>query len=35
MNASPFIISLIAIVLLSKRSRGPKANGIPYERSAR
>ncbi len=34
-NAMPFIISAVAIVMLSKRSRGPKANGIPYERSAR
>ena len=34
-NASPFIISLVAIIMLSKRSRGPKADGIPYERSAR
>lgn len=34
-NASPFLISLLAIILLSKRSRGPKANGIPYQRSDR
>ena len=35
MNALPFIISLLALIFLSKKSRGPKANGIPYERSAR
>ena len=34
-NAAPFIISLAAIVLLSKRSKGPKAGGIPYNRSSR
>jgi len=34
-NMMPYIISLIVLALSSKRSRAPKAEGIPYDKSMR
>jgi len=34
-NMFPYIISLIVLALTSKRSRAPKAEGIPYEKGQR
>ena len=34
-NMMPYIISLIVLALTSKRSRAPKAEGIPYEKGQR
>ncbi len=34
-NMLPYIISLVVLVLTSKRSRAPKAEGIPYDKSVR
>ena len=31
----PYIISLVVLALTSKRSRAPKAEGIPYDVSRR
>ena len=31
----PYIISLIVLAFTSKRSRAPKAEGIPYDKSVR
>ena len=31
----PYIISLIVLALTSKRSRAPKAEGIPYDKGMR
>ena len=31
----PYIISLIVLVFTSKRSRAPKAEGIPYDKGQR
>ena len=31
----PYIISLIVLALTSKRSRAPKAEGIPYDKGSR
>lgn len=34
-NMLPYIISLVVLALTSKSSRAPKAEGIPYDKSAR
>lgn len=34
-NMLPYIISLVVLVFVSKRSRAPKAEGIPYDKSQR
>lgn len=34
-NMLPYIISLVVLALTSKRSRAPKAEGIPYDKSKR
>ncbi len=34
-NMLPYIISLIVLALTSKKSRAPKAEGIPYDKSSR
>lgn len=34
-NALPYVISLIVLALTSKRSKAPKAEGIPYDKSKR
>ncbi len=34
-NMMPYIISLIVLMLTSKNSRAPKAEGIPYDKSTR
>jgi len=34
-NMMPYIISLIVLAFTSKRSRAPKAEGIPYDKSVR
>jgi simple sugar transport system permease protein len=34
-NMLPYIISLIVLAFTSKNSRAPKAEGIPYDKSAR
>ena len=34
-NMMPYIISLLVLSLTSKTSRAPKAEGIPYDKSAR
>ena len=34
-NMFPYIISLIVLVFVSKNSRAPKAEGIPYDKGAR
>ncbi|MCF0137739.1 MAG: ABC transporter permease [Oscillospiraceae bacterium] len=34
-NMMPYIISLLVLALTSKRSRAPKAEGIPYEKGMR
>ena len=34
-NMMPYVISLIVLALTSKRSRAPKAEGIPYEKGQR
>ena len=34
-NMLPYIISLVVLALTSKTSRAPKAEGIPYDKSAR
>ena len=34
-NMMPYIISLIVLMLTSKKSRAPKAEGIPYDKSQR
>jgi general nucleoside transport system permease protein len=34
-NMMPYIISLIVLALTSKKSRAPKAEGIPYDKSQR
>ena len=31
----PFITSMIVLALTSKKSRAPKAEGIPYDKGAR
>ena len=34
-NMMPYIISLIVLAFTSKRSRAPKAEGIPYDKGQR
>ena len=34
-NMMPYIISLIVLAFTSKKSRAPKAEGIPYDKGAR
>ena len=34
-NMLPYIISLIVLIFVSKRSRAPKAEGIPYDKAQR
>ena len=34
-NMLPYIVSLIVLALTSKRSRAPKAEGIPYDKGMR
>ena len=34
-NMLPYIISLIVLVFVSKNSRAPKAEGIPYDKGQR
>ena len=34
-NMLPYIISLVVLVFVSKKSRAPKAEGIPYDKSRR
>ena len=34
-NMMPYIISLVVLMLTSKNSRAPKAEGIPYDTSTR
>ena len=34
-NMLPYIVSLVVLVLTSKKSRAPKAEGIPYDKSLR
>ena len=34
-NILPYIISLVVLVFVSKKSRAPKAEGIPYDKGAR
>ena len=34
-NMMPYIISLIVLAFTSKRSRAPKAEGIPYDKGMR
>ncbi len=34
-NMMPYIISLIVLALTSKKSRAPKAEGIPYDKGSR
>ena len=34
-NMMPYVISLIVLAFTSRRSRAPKAEGIPYDKSAR
>ena len=34
-NMMPYIISLIVLALTSKKSRAPKAEGIPYDKGQR
>ena len=34
-NMLPYIISLVVLVFVSKKSRAPKAEGIPYDKGAR
>lgn len=34
-NMFPYIISLIVLVFVSKNSRAPKAEGIPYDKGQR
>ena len=31
----PYIFSLIVLILTSKNSRAPKAEGVPYDKGAR
>jgi len=35
LQAIPFILSLVTLVITSKRSRAPKAAGVPYDKSKR
>ena len=34
-NMMPYIISLLVLALTSKKSRAPKAEGIPYDKGSR
>ena len=34
-NMLPYVISLVVLAFTSKRSRAPKAEGIPYDKSTR
>ena len=34
-NMLPYIVSLIVLILTSKKSRAPKAEGVPYDKGAR
>ena len=34
-NMLPYIVSLIVLALTSKKSRAPKAEGIPYDKGMR
>lgn len=34
-NMLPYIISLVVLVFVSKKSRAPKAEGVPYDKGAR
>ena len=34
-NMLPYIISLVVLAFTSKKSRAPKAEGIPYDKSLR
>ena len=34
-NMFPYIISLLVLVFVSKNSRAPKAEGIPYDKGKR
>ncbi len=31
----PYLVTMILLVLTSKKSRAPKAEGIPYDKSTR
>ena len=31
----PYIISLVVLIFTSKKSRAPKAEGIPYDKGSR
>jgi len=34
-NMLPYIISLVVLAFTSKKSQGPKASGIPYDKGTR
>ena len=34
-NMLPYLISLVVLAFTSKRSRAPKAEGIPYDKGSR
>lgn len=34
-NMMPYIISLLVLIIFSKNSRAPKAEGIPYDKGRR
>ena len=34
-NMLPYIISLLVLAFTSKKSRAPKAEGVPYDKSQR
>jgi len=34
-NMLPYIISLVVLAFTSKKSRAPKAEGIPYDKGSR
>ena len=34
-NMLPYIISLVVLIFVSKNSRAPKAEGIPYDKGQR
>ena len=34
-NMLPYIISLVVLIFTSKKSRAPKAEGIPYDKGSR
>jgi len=34
-NMLPYIISLVVLIFTSKKSKAPKAEGIPYDKGSR